>query len=163
MKVILYILAGIILMVLQSSILSIIPVELFKPDFGIPFIIYTTLFLGPHSGLVTSVLMGFIEEMLSNAPHGSMLFTNVSIFLISTFLRNKLYIDSKYSFAFVCTGFVIIRSFLFVSLTFLSKAETRDMLNVAFYVFPNAIFTGFLSIFIFSLVEGINIKYFDKE
>jgi rod shape-determining protein MreD len=154
---------GIVLMILESSVLSFLPLDFFKPDFGVPLIIYTTLFLGPLAGLLSAIVLGLIQEVLSNAPAGSVLFTKLSIFIICTFLRNKLYIDSKYSFSYVCSGFVVLESFLFLTLSLLSKGETGNILNVMFYTIPNAIFTGFLSIFIFAFIEYLDLKFLSRE
>jgi hypothetical protein len=163
MKISVYILTGIILLTIESSILSFFPVEFFKPDIGMPFIIYTTFFSGPMPGFITSLFIGLFQEILSNAPNGSIIFTKLSIFLLATFLKSKLYIDSKYSFSYICAGSAVAESFLFLALSVLSKGETNNIVNVIFYTIPNAIFTGFISIFIFSLIESMNIKFLSKE
>jgi rod shape-determining protein MreD len=163
MKSSIYVLTGVILLILDSSLLSLFPIEFFKPDLGIPFVIYTTLFLGPQSGLFAALVIGLFQEILSNSPNGSMIFTEVSIFLLATFLKSKLYIDSKYSFSYICSGFVIVKSFLFLTLSVLSKGETRNFINVMFYTIPNAVFTGFISIFIFYLIERLNSKVLSRE
>jgi rod shape-determining protein MreD len=163
MKVLIYVLIATLLFILESSMIFFVPFEFFKPDLGIPFIIYTTLFLGPHAGIITALVMGLLQEILSAAPPGSMLFTKVSIFVITAFAGNKLYIDSKYSFAYICSGSVVLESFLFLVLSFVSKGESGNVVNVLLYLLPNAIFTGFCSMFIFSLIEGINAKYLERE
>jgi rod shape-determining protein MreD len=158
-----YMLIGISMITVESSVLSLLPIEFFKPDLGMPLIIYTTFFLGPPAGLITSVILGLAQEILSNSPGGSILFTKLSIFLIASFLKSKLYVDSKYSFACICSGFVILESFLFLALSLLSKGETSNIVNVMFYTIPNAIFTGFLSIFIFSFIGYLDMKYLIRE
>ena len=163
MKLVIGLFIGIVLMVLESSVLSFLPLDFFKPDFGVPMVIYATLFLGPLAGLLTAIILGLMQEVLSNAPAGSILFTKLSIFIICVFLRNKLYIDSKYSFSYVCSGFVVLDSFLFLALSLLSKGETGNILNVLFYTIPNAIFTGFLAIFIFAFIEYLDMKYLSRE
>jgi len=162
MKISAYILTGIILLTIESSLLSLFPVEFFKPDIGMPFIIYTTFFLGPLPGFVTSIFISIFQEILSNAPHGSIIFTKISIFILANFLKSKLYIDSKYSFSCICGGSTIIESFLFLVLSVLSKGDTSNIMNVMFNAIPNAIFTGFVSIFIFSLLEYLNMKFLSK-
>ncbi|MBA4416931.1 MAG: hypothetical protein C0392_03325 [Syntrophus sp. (in: bacteria)] len=158
-----YVLIGISLTIFQSSILSALPIEFFKPDFGIPLIIYTTLFLGPQAGLIATLILALFQEILSNAPQGSILFTKLSVFIIATFLKKQLYIDSKYSFSYICSGFVILESFLFMALSLLSKGETGNIVNIILYTFPNAIFTGFLSIFLFSFLEYLNMRFLSRE
>jgi len=163
MKTFVYIFAGIILLLIESSVLSFFPVDFFKPDLSIPFIIYTTFFLGPLSGFITSVFTSLFQEILSNAPNGSMIFAKLSIFLLAFFLRKKLYIDSKYSFSYICTGSAVLESFLFLMLSIISKGETSNIINVIFYTIPNAIFTGFISIFIFLLIESMNMRFLNRE
>lgn len=163
MKIASYILISIIFMIFESAILSIFPVEFFKPDAGMPFIIYITLFLGPGTGFLATLIIGLFQEILSNAPPGSMIFTKISIFLLVTFLKGKLYIDSKYSFSYICGGSVVVESFLFLVLSLLSKGELKNVMNVFFYIIPNAIFTGFISIFIFSMIEYLNMRFLSRE
>jgi hypothetical protein len=78
-------------------------------------------------------------------------------------MKKQLYIDSKYSFAAVCSGAVIVESFLFLTLSVLGKGEAGNVYNILYYAVPNAIFTGFVSIFIYSLLEYLNTAYLDRE
>ncbi len=163
MKIAIYTFIGLLLLLVESSLLSFVPAEIFKPDLGVPLIIYTSLFLGPQAGVITTLFIGLMQEGLSAAPHGSILFVKVAIFLITIFLKRKLYIDSKYSFAFVCSGFVVLESFLLITLSLLARGEARNALNILFYTIPNAVFTGFIGIFIFSFIEYLNARYLDRE
>jgi rod shape-determining protein MreD len=163
MKVCVYLLMAVLLTILEASLLAFLPIEFFKPDLGIPFIIYTTLFLGPHAGLLTAFFVGLLQEIFTISPPGSVLFTKMSIFVVATFMRNKLYIDSRYSFGYICAGSVVLESLLFLILSFASKGETANIANVLFYLLPNAIFTGFCSLFIFSVIEVLNMKYLERE
>ncbi len=162
-KVSVYAAVGLNLTILESSLLYSLPIEFFKPDLGIPFIVYTSFFLGPREGLITAVFVGIMQELLSAAPAGAMIFTKVSIFLLCVFMKRKIYIDSRYSFAFGCSGAVLVDSFLFLSLSLLTKGQSNDFGNVVFYAIPNAIFTGFVSLFIFSLIEFLNVRYLDRQ
>ncbi|HNQ46333.1 MAG TPA: rod shape-determining protein MreD [Syntrophorhabdus sp.] len=161
-KIAVYLVIALVLTTFESAVVNFLPIDFFNPDVGIPFVIYTTFFLGPQAGLITSVVIGLIQEIVSTSPSGSLLFTKASIFIISVFMRNKIYIDSKYSFSFVCSGAVIVEASLFLALSYLTRGESRDMFNVAFYSIPNAIFTGLLSLFLFSLIGFLNVKYFNK-
>jgi len=46
----------------------VLPIDFFKPDLAIPLVIYATLFLGPPAGLLTALLLGLAQEVLSSAP-----------------------------------------------------------------------------------------------
>jgi cell shape-determining protein MreD len=163
MKVFVYIIVGLICMLFESSLSSHVSMELFKPDFGIPLVIYITFFLGPYAGLVAVLCVGFIQEGLSVAPHGSIMFVVTCIFLITTFMKNKLYIDSKYSFAAVCSAAIVFESLLFITFSLLARGEAGNAFNILFYTIPNAVFTGFVSLFIYSVIEYMNANYLDRE
>jgi rod shape-determining protein MreD len=163
MRVVLYLAIGLVLTTLECSLFSFLPTEFFKPDLGVPFVIYTAFFRDPLTALATSAFMGLIQEVLSGAPPGSMLFTKVSIFVIALFMKSKLYIDSRYSFSFACSGAVLVESFLFLAISLVTRGESKDIGNVMFYAVPNAIVTGFLSLLVFSLIESLNVRYFDRH
>ncbi len=163
MRVFLYIIICLVCMVFESSISSRMPIDVFKPDFAVPLIIYVTFFMGPGYGIIAALCTGAAGEVLSSAPTGSILFMHMSIFLIMAFMKKQLYLDSKYSFAAVCGGAVIIQSFLFLALSVLGKGETGNLFNILFYAIPNAIFTGFVSIFIYSLLERMDTAYSERE
>jgi rod shape-determining protein MreD len=163
MKVLVYIIVCLVCMLFEASISSRISMDLFKPDFVIPLIIYVTFFMGPRAGLFAALCAGFVQEGLSNAPTGSIMFVKISIFLMTAFMKKQLYIDSKYSFAAVCSGAVIVESFLFLILSVLGKGEAGNVYNILYYAVPNAVFTGFVSLFIYSLLEYLNATYLDRE
>jgi len=163
MKVFVYIIVCLVCMLFEASISTRVSMDLFKPDFAIPLIIYVTFFMGPKAGLFAVLCAGFIQEGLSSAPTGSIMFVKISIFLITSFTKKQLYIDSKYSFAAVCSGAVIVESFLFLMLSVLGKGEAGNVYNILYYAVPNAVFTGFVSLFIYSLLEYLNATYLDRE
>ncbi|MCX8110752.1 MAG: hypothetical protein N3D15_05840 [Syntrophorhabdaceae bacterium] len=163
MKVSVFIIIGFLFAIIESSLLSLIPAEFLKPDVTIPFVVYNVFFLSPLEALVGSVAMGLIQEILSNSPGGAMIFTKIIIFLIALFFKNKLYINSRYSFSYICSGAVICESFIYPLLMWLSRGESGNALNILVFMIPNAVFTGFVSIFIFSLIGYLNKRYLIRE
>jgi len=153
---------GVFLTVCESSLFSFLPIELAKPDLGAPFIIYGVFFLSPFDGLIAAVLFGFTQEVLSNGPPGSMLFTSVGLLLTCLFVKSRLYIESRYTFSLVCAGSVLFESLLFLALSLLSKGETRDIFNVLLYAVPDAIVTAFVALFLFSFLERFRVRYFSR-
>jgi hypothetical protein len=49
-----------------------------------------------------------------------------------------------------------VQSCLFAALTFFAHGEMRGILNIVFYMAPNAIITGFVSILLFSFIDRLN-------
>jgi hypothetical protein len=142
----------------QSSFFSFLPIEFSKPDIGIPAVIYATFFLGPVEGLVTAVLFGFTQELLSSGPLGALLFTKVSLFLTCVFLRSRLYIESQYLFALISSAFVLLESVIFIALAFFAKGEASTIVTVLKFSIPNGVFTGILALFIFPIFERLKLR-----
>jgi rod shape-determining protein MreD len=153
---------GLFLLMSESSLFSFLPIELTKPDIGVPFIIYGTFFLSPAEGLVAAVVFGFFQEILSSGPHGALLFTNVGLLLSCLFLKSRLFIESRYTFSLVCAASVLVESLIFLALSLLSKGETRNFHNVMVFSIPVAIVTGFISLFMFKFFEHFKIRYLGR-
>lgn len=153
---------GLFLLMGESSLFSFLPIELTKPDIGVPFIIYGTFFLSPAEGLVAAVLFGVFQEILLSGPPGALLFTNVGLLLSCLFLKSRLYIESRYTFSLVCAASVLVESLIFLALSLLSKGETKNFHNVLVFSFPVAIVTGFISLFMFKLFEHLKIRYLGR-
>ena len=157
-----FLIFGIFLTVCASAVFSSLPLEIAKPDIGIPFIIYGIFFLSPAEGLFAAVLFGLTREALSSVPAGSTLFTGIMVALSCIFLKSRLYIESRYTFALVCAAGVLTESFLFLALSMLAKGETKDFYNVLVFALPDAIETGFLGLFLFILFERSKIRYMGR-
>jgi rod shape-determining protein MreD len=149
---------GLFLMICVSSLSSSLPLEMAKPDLGVPFIIYAIFFLSPVEGLAAAVLFGFTAEVLSASPKGGLLFTTVGLLLACVFLKKRLYIESRYTFGLVCAASVIMESATFAALSLIAKGETKYVHNVLVFAVPDAIVTGFVSLFMFDLFERLKIR-----
>ena len=150
-------------MFIETAVSPHVSLDVLKPDLGTPILLYVTFFLGARPGLAAALCIGFAQEGLSSAQNGSLLFLNLSIFIVAAAMRKKLFIDSKYSFAYVCSGSVIVQSLLFLLLNFLARGETRGAFNVFFYALPNAIMTGFVSILLYSFIEYLNNTFLERN
>jgi len=153
---------GILLIVGESSLFSLFSVEISKPDLSVPFVIYAVYFLSPFEGLVVAVVFSLAQEIFSVSPAGSILFSKVSLFLCCMFLKSRLYIESRYIFSLVCAAAVLLQAFVFLALSATAKGETKDIVNVLVQVIPNAILTGFISLFLYSLFEQLQFRYADR-
>jgi hypothetical protein len=160
-KTFIYAIIGVSLSMLESALLTFFPFEFFKPDLGLPLVLYGALFMEPRSGLIVTIFVALSQEVLTAAPHGTIVFTKIALFLVTLFLKRKLFIDSKYMFAFFSSLFAIVESLLYLILTVFAKGDPSNLLNVFFYTLPNAIFTGFTSIFILFLIERLNERFLE--
>ncbi len=162
MKTSIYIMIGIVLLFIEAVISPHLSLDVLKPELGMPIVLYVTFFLGARSGLLAALCIGIVEEGLSGAPDGSLLFVSIFIFLIAAAMRRKIFIDSKYSFAYLSSASVIVQSFLFLALSFFARGEARGALNILFYTLPNAIVTGFVSIVLFAFIEQLNDSFLER-
>jgi hypothetical protein len=150
---------GVLLVAWESSLFSFLPLEITKPDLGAPYIIYGIFFLSPFDGLIAALLFGFVQEILSTGPGGAVLFSNIALLLSCLFLKSRLYIESRYTFSLVCAASVLFESLVFLAVSLIAKGETKDIFNVLFYAIPDAIATGFVSLFMFSLFGHFKLRY----
>jgi len=163
MKTAIYTFIGILLLILETVISPHVSLDVLKPELGIPVMLYVTFFLGAGPGLISAVCIGIAEEGLSGAPNGSLLFVTVVIYLIAIMMRRKYFVDSKYTFAYFSSGSVVLQSGLFAALTFFARGEAQGILNIAFYMVPNAIITGFVSILLFTFINRLNAILMEKS
>lgn len=150
---------GVFLVAWESSLFSFLPLEVTKPDLGIPFIIYGIFFLSPLDGLIAAVIFGFTQELLSTGPEGAVLFSNIALLLSCIVLKSRLYVESRYTFSLVCAASVLFESLVFLAVSLIAKGETKDIFNVLLYAIPDAIVTGFVSLFIFVAFDRIKLRY----
>ena len=128
-----------------------------------PFIIYGIFFLSPAEGLLAAVVFGFVREVLSSSPAGATALHERRPSLLSCiFLKGRLYIESRYTFALVCAAAVLTESFIFLALSMVAKGETKDIYNVLVFSIPDAIVTGFVGLFMFDLFERAKIRYMEQ-
>jgi hypothetical protein len=160
-KIIVYSLIGIGLSLVESAFLTFFPFEFFKPDLGLPLVLYGALFMEPAAGITVTLLVALSQEVLTAAPHGTIVFTKLALFLVTVFLKRKLFIESKYMFAFFSGLFALVESLLYLLLTVVGRGDLSNLLNVFFYTLPNAVFTGFTSIFILFLIERMNERFLE--
>ncbi|MGA3173895.1 MAG: hypothetical protein ABSE25_05635 [Syntrophorhabdales bacterium] len=153
---------GVLLMTCASATFSFSPLEVAKPDLGVPFIIYGIFFLSPAQGLIAATVLAFSREILSSSPPGALLFASVGLVLSCIFLRSRLYIESRYTFALVCAASVLTESIIFLALSLFAKGETKDAYNVLIFSVPDSIATGFVALFMFAFFEWTGIRYMDR-
>jgi cell shape-determining protein MreD len=150
---------GIFLVLCEASFFSFLPLEITKPNLGVPFIIYAIFFLPAFDALLAAGLFGLIMEFLSAGPPGSILFANFALLLSCLFLKSRLYIESRYTFCLVCAASVLFQAFVFIAVSLLAKGETKDISNVLLYCLPDSIVTGFIALFLFGLFERLKVRY----
>lgn len=161
-RTLIIIFVGVLFSILESALLSFFPMEFIKPDLGLPFVLYAALFLSPPEALVVAVVVGISQEILSNAPHGTIVFSKVAVFLVTIFLRRKLYIESRYSFAYSCIIFMVFESVLAILMGFFARGDTNNILNILVFLAPNALFTGFASVLILSFIDLLSRRFAER-
>ena len=111
---------------MKRSSSSHISLDVLKPDFGIPFIIYVTFFLGPGRACIRCLYRAR-QEGLSRAPTGSLLFVTIAIYLITAHYAQKISLSIRNTvFAYFCSGAVLVQSFLFLALSlFRTRRDQR--------------------------------------
>lgn len=121
MRYVFYLILGIILVGLQTTVLSELPDIIHFYDILIPFVIYFSLFRGFPAGLSVVLVIGFFMDMVSGAPNGVYMATFMLVFLM--FRNITAYFHARETVLFtICTAVgVVIESLIFNALLMFSE------------------------------------------
>lgn len=89
----LYFLVGILLMIVQTSILPRLPFLNYMYDLLIPIVIHASIFGSMGEGLGIALLFGMLMDNISGAPAGFFLTFYVWIFFVVRYLKILLHVD----------------------------------------------------------------------
>lgn len=91
MKDVIIILAGFLLISLQSVVHQWIPLAYFTPDFLLPFVIYLGMIdYGAARGAALAFVLGYILDTCASAPVGVHLFVVPAIYLLYRFINKEI-------------------------------------------------------------------------
>lgn len=155
MRVALTVLLLLLLMVLLSSLSALSPIKLFKPDLCVPIIIFSCTFVDPAISFFLSIASGLLEEALSSAPSGSMLFTKISLFLAILFVQKRIYVATQEGFLLLSALSPSFQVMLFFLLSAISLGETKNLSHFLFCLIPDTAATALVSYLLLPLLKRL--------
>lgn len=98
-KIFLALLSGILLFTLQSTLLTLSPLNPFRPDLTLIFILLIGLSLPPISGALIAFFLGYGMDLFSGNTFGLYTLTRPILFFLAQSFKNHLYLERS---AFQC-------------------------------------------------------------
>ncbi|MBS3757631.1 MAG: rod shape-determining protein MreD [Desulfobacterales bacterium] len=125
MRYVFYLILGIVLIGLQTAILSGLPNFFPFYDILIPFVVYFSLFRGLPAGLVVVLVIGFLMDMVSGAPNGVYMAAFMLVFLMFRNITAYFHAGEAVLFT-VCTAVgVVVESLIVDGVLMLSEMTTH--------------------------------------
>ncbi len=148
-------LLGTIFLTIQTTLLSYLPIERFRPDILLALILFWGFTLPSVSGGLHSLLIGYLMDLFSGNCFGLYTFTRPLLFYLAQLFRGRFYLESflpQFLFAFL---FALFEGLLILALlSVLNPAPLRNLYPrfVTFYL-PQSFFTGGITPALFLLLQ----------
>ncbi len=113
MRMALFFFLGLMLIALQTAVISGLPPIMAFYDLIIPFVVYFSLFRRFSSGLLLVLVIGFTVDMLSGAPNGMYLTLFLVIFLLFRNVAVYFHASSTVFFTFCTAAGVLLENLFF--------------------------------------------------
>jgi rod shape-determining protein MreD len=154
--------AGILFLILQTTLLSILPIQRIRPDILLIFTLYLTFLLPPISGGIVAMSLGYLMDLFSGSALGFYTFSRPLLFFAAYFFKERFYLEgfsSQFLFAFVfgmLEGVLIL--ILLNALQPISLGNLYPMLFT--FLLPQSFFTGLVTPLLFFLFQKVSSPLF---
>ncbi len=154
-RFLLLLLAGILLLIVQTTWLSLLPIQRIRPDFLLIFTLYLAFLFPPTLGGILAFLMGYLMDLFSGNALGFYAFSRTLVFFVAQFFKGRFYLEG---FSFQCL-FAFIFSILEggLILMLINALQSIPVGNLYFSLFtsllPQSILTGLASPLLFFLFQ----------
>jgi rod shape-determining protein MreD len=143
-RIILSLLAGILFLILQTTLLHSFPIQRIRPDLLLIFTLYLAFLFPPIFGGLLAFLMGYLMDLFSGNALGFYTFSRPLVFFAAQFFKERFYLEgfsSQFLFAFV---FGMLEGILiFILMNALQPPSLGNFVPLFFtFLLPQSFFTG---------------------
>ncbi len=161
-RFILPLLAGMLLLILQTTFLSFFPIQRIRPDILLIFTLYLTFLFPPILGGILALSMGYLMDLFSGNALGFYTFSRPLIFFAAYFFKERFYLEgflSQCLFAFI---FGMSEGVLILVLLNALQPVSLGSLYPRLFTFlrPQSFFTGLVAPILFSLFQRVSSPLF---
>ncbi len=150
--------AGVLFLILQTTLLSHLPIQRFRPDILLIFTLYLTFLLPPISGGILAMSLGYLMDLFSGSTLGFYTFSRPLLFFAAYFFKEQFYLEgfsSQFLFAF---AFGLLEGFLILILLNALQPVSLGTLSPALFtsLLPRSFFTGLITPILFYLFQKVS-------
>ena len=159
-------LAGILLLILQTTWLSFSPVQRIRPDLLLIFTLYLAFLFPPFLGGILAFFMGYLMDLFSGNTLGLYAFSRTIVFFATQFLKERFYLEGfpfQFLFAFIFS--ILEGGLLLVLINGLDPVSFENLyLSSLTFLLPQSFCTGLASPFLFFLLKkGTSLLFSQPE
>jgi rod shape-determining protein MreD len=164
-RIVLSLFLGIFLLTLQTTLLTTLPIQRFRPDIVLIFILYLGFSYPPISGGILAFFMGYLMDLFSGNSFGLYTLSRPLIFYGTQLFKRRFYLESflsQFLFAFIfawAEGLLI--AFLLTALNPNPLGNPYPLLIP--FLLPQSFFTGLMSPLLFSFFNRGYFLLFDQQ
>jgi rod shape-determining protein MreD len=148
-------LAGILLLILQTTWLSFFPIQRIRPDLLLIFTLYLAFLFPPFLGGILAFFMGYLIDLFSGNTLGFYTISRTLVFFATQFLKERFYLEGfsfQFLFAFIFT--ILEGGFLLILINGLEPVSFGDLYSSLFtFLLPQSFCTGLVAPLLFSLLK----------
>jgi rod shape-determining protein MreD len=148
-------LAGILLLILQTTWLSFFPIQRIRPDILLIFTLYLAFLFPPILGGILAFFMGYLMDVFSGNTLGFYTFSRTLVFFATQFLKERFYLEGfSFQFLFAFIFSILEGGFLLVLINGLEPVSLGNLYSSLFtFLLPQSFFTGLVSPLLFLLFQ----------
>ena len=146
-------LTGVLLMTLQTTLLASLPIQRFRPDLVLIFILYLGFSFSNVSGGLLAFFLGFLMDLFSGNTFGLYTFTRPLIFFVAQLVRSRFYWQGfSFQFLFVFVFSALEGFFILLLLSGVSSTPLHNLYpSMWTHLLPQSLFTGLMTPVLFGL------------
>jgi rod shape-determining protein MreD len=148
-------LAGILLLILQTTWLSFFPIQRIRPDLLLIFTLYLAFLFPPFLGGILAFFMGYLMDLFSGNTLGFYTFSRTLVFFATQFLKERFYLEGfSFQFLFAFIFSILEGGLLLILINGLEPVSFGNLYSSLFtFLLPQSFCTGLVSPLLFFLFK----------
>jgi len=148
-------LAGILLLILQTTWLSFFPIQRIRPDLLLIFTLYLAFLFPPFLGGILAFFMGYLMDVFSGNTLGFYTFSRTLVFFATQFFKERFYLEGfSFQFLFAFIFSILEGGLLLILINGLEPVSLGNLYSSLFtFLLPQSFFTGLVAPLLFCLFQ----------
>ena len=148
-------LAGILLLILQTTWLSFFPIQRIRPDLLLIFTLYLAFLFPPFLGGILAFFMGYLMDLFSGNTLGFYTFSRTLVFFATQFLKERFYLEGfSFQFLFAFIFSILEGGLLLILINGLEPVSFGNLYSSLFtFLLPQSFCTGLVAPLLFFLFK----------
>lgn len=148
-------LAGILLLILQTTWLTFFPIQRVRPDLLLIFTLYLAFLFPPFLGGILAFFMGYLMDLFSGNTLGLYAFSRTIVFFATQFLKERFYVEGfSFQFLFAFIFSILEGGLLLVLINGLDPVSFENLYrSLLTFLLPQSFCTGLVAPLLFLLFK----------